>query len=156
MKKGLLLLALVILLTGCEQDSLTTKAVKYFNEKEIAFDKEWEYCLIIPGGGCSGCIASGTSFVREMQDFFSKNQNKNVVVFTSTISNKVLKRDLQGVALDSMNVILDMDNIYTINTPDSKYPIILYLNQGKITRAEKQSPETTALEELKYRLNESH
>jgi len=151
-KASLIIALACFILSGCTREGLTEKAINHFDNKGITFHEDLKYCLIIPGGGCSGCIASGISFVKEMKEYFSINQNENAIIFTGIASNKILRRQLGGVTLDSMNVLIDTANVYTINTPDSRYPIVLYLKEGRVVRADKQSPESAALEELRMHL----
>ena len=79
------------------------------------FNPQWTCCYIIPGGGCSGCITSGIHFLIENKKHFSHDQEKNVVVFTSVLSPKMLKRSLKNVKLEDFNFIIDTTNVYTVD-----------------------------------------
>ena len=153
MKKGLLyIFALsfcLLVLEGCKRSTDITRIVEIYCEKEnLTFDSKWNVCYIIPGGGCSTCIASGFTFLFANKKDFSKEQNENVVVFTSVRSKKLLMRNLGNHKLDDFNYILDSSDEYLLDSKDNKYPLVIYLEQGKIKRAESQSPGSNALNNL--------
>ena len=53
----------IIALLSCQSNNLTESAQIHFEEKGIVFPKELKHCIIIPGGGCSGCIAAGMDYI---------------------------------------------------------------------------------------------
>lgn len=152
------------LLTGCcvflqsclHADDLTARTKEYFAKEQIRFDENLRRCLIIPGGGCAGCIASGIYFFDFNKQHFSKSQKDNAVVFTSINSLKVLKRSLKGVDFADYNVVIDTLNRYTVDFKENIYPLIVYLDKGKIVKVDMQSPETDGLSYLQQQLEEKY
>lgn len=153
MKKLLAILVFSTLCIGCkDKNDLTQKAILYFDKEEIVFDSQVKYCVIIPNGGCAGCIASGLSYIVANKTYFSSEQNENVIIFTGVNSVKLLKRGLKGDDLSLYNHILDKGRKYTIDGPENKYPLVLFLNSGKITKAYAESPSSNAFAELDKKL----
>ncbi len=124
----------------------------HFSKEKIVFNTEIEYCIIIPEGGCSGCIASGISFIKEHVEAFGIKQKKNKVVFTNIQSQKMLKRSLESVTFDELNCIIDTTDRYLIRCKEMIYPIVLKLEKGKIINAKVQSPKENGLYEIENRL----
>ena len=124
------------------------QCVKCFRETGVTFNKEVEACLIIPGGGCPGCIASGMTFVVQNKDDFRKKQAKYEVVFTRVGSMKLLKRALGNLSVSDLNCRIDWQNRFLLDTQSNEYPLVLYLKNGEIQKAESQKPNTNALNEL--------
>lgn len=136
------LLGLVVLfLSGCRQgDAVTREVQSCYAQKHIAFNPELELCLILPEVGCDGCIAGGVYFLLNNKEKFSSNQNKNMVVFTAVQSRKMLYRSLDVTSLDGYNCILDQQNDYLVKGNNEIYPLVLHLEEGRIVKAEYQSP----------------
>ncbi|MBR5989118.1 MAG: hypothetical protein IK003_06315 [Prevotella sp.] len=150
--KCLYFFTIVIMLTSCQSDALTQKAQLHFDEKGIVFPEELKHCVIIPGGGCAGCIAAGLEFFLSNERSFSNEQEENMIVFTKINSIKLLKRNIKGKKIEDYNAIIDSTNLYSLNIKENTYPIILYFNNGRIILADVQSPQTMALEKLKKEL----
>lgn len=150
MKQILLFLTIILALSCCGQDkdAFTKRVEQYFTKENIQFKPSQQNILIIPGGGCPGCIASGISFVKENQKAFSNKQEKNFIVFTGITSRKILYRRLNDIDLQNMNVIIDTNDRYKVDFEACEYPLVLYLSHGDIRKAESQSPESDALEHL--------
>lgn len=141
---------MALLFCSCHEktDEFTQQCIQCFRETGATFNKETEVCLIIPGGGCPGCIASGMAFVVQNQEEFSRKQNKYEVVFTRVGSKKLLKRTLGDLSIDDLNCRIDLQDQYLLDTHSNEYPLVLYLNQGKIQKAESQTPTSDALNHL--------
>lgn len=149
MKRLYLYVILSCIVTGCRKGyDITDSVKKYFKKENVNFDKKWDICYIIPGGGCSTCISSGFTFLFANKEYFSGEQDRNVVVFTGIISKKLLMRNLMNYKPNDFYSIMDSSNVYFLNSKENKYPLILYLNDGKIERAESQSPGSNALNNL--------
>ena len=101
-------------------------------------------------------IASGIYFFDFNKQHFSKSQKDNAVVFTSINSLKVLKRSLKGVDFADYNVVIDTLNRYTVDFKENIYPLIVYLDKGKIVKVDMQSPETDGLSYLQQQLEEKY
>ena len=100
--------------------------------------------------------ASGIYFFDFNKQHFSKSQKDNAVVFTSINSLKVLKRSLKGVDFADYNVVIDTLNRYTVDFKENIYPLIVYLDKGKIVKVDMQSPETDGLSYLQQQLEEKY
>lgn len=126
--------------------------VDVFQNKQNSYPKEARVCVIIPEGGCGGCIAAGMSFVRDNKAVFSNAQRSNVVVFTRIHSMKLLRRQLGDVAVESLNSIVDTMGIYSVDSKEGVYPIILYLDDGNVKSVDVASPQTDAFVKLGKKL----
>lgn len=100
------------------------------------------------GGGCPGCIASGMAFVIQNKDYFSKEQAEFEVVFTRVGSMKLLKRALGSLSADDLNCRVDWQDKFLLDTQANEYPLVLYLKNGEIQKAESQKPGSNALNNL--------
>ena len=150
----LIYLSVMFLLSSCLMGDDTTKDVSaFFQKKGIVFEKELECCVILPEVGCAGCIASGVSFFLENKAFFANSQKKNLIVFTSVNSQKMLLRTLELDSLQDFYCHLDLKNDYSVDGDNSIYPLVLYLKNGKIVKAEFQSPYSgDVIEQLERKL----
>lgn len=150
--KKIFLLASVLSTCSCSVRQTECDLVKVFQDKSISFPKEAKTCVIIPEGGCGGCIAAGMSFIQENKSSFSCTQENNIVVFTRIHSIKLLKRQLGNVTIESLNSIVDTMGIFHIDTKERIYPIILYLDSASVKSVDVASPKTDAFEQLKRKL----
>ncbi|MCR4770147.1 MAG: hypothetical protein K5874_08075 [Bacteroidaceae bacterium] len=147
--KRLALMITILSVLGCaDSDHETNYLREFFKDQHITFPKELKHCVIIPEGGCSGCIASGMGFISSNDSAFSINQKENKVIFTKVNSLKLLKRNLRGVSIDSLYSLVDKDNRYNVDKDYNIYPIIIYLSNGEITSVGIQSPNTDAFGQL--------
>lgn len=155
MEKVITMLAIVAFaLISCKGDDtiLLNKVKKQFVENEIVFDETTKHCVIIPEGGCGGCIASGISFIVDHKEQFSKNQKEDVVVFTNIGSLKLLKRAVGESVFNSLNCIVDTANAFLVEGNDDIYPIIIYLRKNTPIKVEFQSPKEDGLRNLEREL----
>lgn len=129
-------------------DDFTQETIDYFNKKGVHFDHNLKNCIIIPDAGCSGCISTGIFFVKKNISKLSKDQTSNVVIFTNVVSNKLLKRNFEKDEWEALNKMVDSTNMYHIEGANSIYPLILYLENGEILKAEVQSPKLDAFSNL--------
>lgn len=140
-KKFLFFLLLSIVVGSCQGDYGTTEEIaECYEKKGITFDKEVECCVVLPEVGCEGCIAAGVQLFLDNKKSFLKTQKKNQIVFTMVNSLKMLLRTLELSSLEDFNCHLDLKNDYLVAGKNSIYPLILHLKDGKITKAEFQSP----------------
>ena len=148
------ILVLVALLVSCignqpKDNSQITKIVQeHLKDKSISFDEDVRNCVIIPGGGCSGCIASGISFVNSHKENFGKMQKRNIVVFTNIFSLKKLRKQLDVMSFDELNCIVDTSNMYLMHCDENIYPIVLMLDKSKLKDVKVQSPQEEGLYEI--------
>lgn len=137
----IILIILNVCFNACEnKDENTIQAIDYYQEKNISFGKDLELCIVLPEVGCGGCIDSGVFFFKANKEAFSKNQKKHLIVFTAVKSKKMLLRSLEVSSLGDYNCILDEKNDYLIDGNNSIYPLVLFLKDGAIYKAEYQSP----------------
>ena len=149
------MIAIVFSVFACKygKDDFTKRVEQYFLKENVEFAPTIKRILIIPGGGCPGCIASGIEFAKRNKEFFSKGQGQNLVIFTGIVSKKILYRRVNEEDLLQMNAMVDTANLYLVDFEAYEYPMILYMNNGEIVKAESQSPESDALKNLDYELH---
>lgn len=142
--KVLLILVIMFLLTnGCNSDQNSTENISIlYSDRGIIFDRETEYCIVLPEVGCGGCIAGGVRFIANNRDKFSKNQNKYLVVFTAINSRKLLYRNMGFDIENELNCLIDSTDLYKVNTNMKFYPMLIKLKEGKITDIAFQHPKT--------------
>jgi hypothetical protein len=109
-----------------------------------------EIVVIIPNQGCEGCISVAEDFVKDNLNHIPQAS----FIFTRIHSVKLLKLKLGSSFIDAPNLIFDLNN--EIQYPDSKteiYPMIVYLENGKVKQIEYQSPFNSGFENLKNRIS---
>lgn len=147
-------LVFVSLLVSCignqshEKSQIINVVQKHLKDNSISFDQNIRNCVIIPVGGCSGCIASGISFVRSHKDDFSDKQKENMLVFTNIFSKKKLKKQLGDISFNELNCIVDTSNTYLMHCNENIYPIILMLDNSELKDVKVQSPKEDGLYEI--------
>lgn len=154
MRLSIYIFLFVIAIVGCNKgnDELTNKATEYFNRRGISFAKQQEHILVIPANGCPACIAEGIRFIQENQKEFSNTQDKNTIVFTGITSKKLLYRRLKNIDIENMSVTIDTAEIYMVDFDACEYPLILYLDNGTIVKAENQFSDSEVYRKLSKKL----
>ena len=103
---------------------------------------ELKYIIIIPNQGCGGCITYA-------EDFYLNNKCRNDMffVFTNIVSLKVLYLDIK---IRTENTLLDINNKFIEILPNDKiiYPIVLFIDNGKVKKIEFQSPDNNILDTM--------
>lgn len=142
-------LALIMLCSACshageEVDLRAVYEALQGADKEAELEKVRAY-VIIPQGGCEGCISSAEQFVID----YAKGKPELRFIFTEVNSVKSLKNRLKE-AFFYENVILDPHRSFAnLRGENNIYPMIVYLKQGKAERVDFQSPGNVyALDEL--------
>lgn len=121
----------IILLLSCTNTNISQEF------KDLP--QETKTLVIIPGVGCDACIADGLWTISMHKQYFLEAQKEVLVVFTSIQSKKMLNRILVDFNISDINMYVDIDNEYVI--PEySKYPVVCYIKNGKISKYEVQSP----------------
>lgn len=134
----------LILLCACvSQENDTGYISNLYSERDINFNPDVEFCVVLPEVGCSGCISSVIYHILDNKSSFSNDQKKNLIVFTAINSKKMLKRNMEIESLDELNCILDSNNVFLLDTDKKIYPIIMTLHDGKIVESQIQSPDNT-------------
>ncbi len=158
MKKHIFLFAGVFMLLtafyGCssKNNNITDIVEMSLRKNDVLFGDSLKTCFVIPGAGCPGCIASGIHFLNQNQQYFLKNQKENLVVFTHVVSKKLLNRTLKGLKVSELNAVIDTKGMYNIDCKESKYPLIIYLDKGRIIGVDYQSPTVNGIETYKKHL----
>lgn len=106
-----------------------------------------EVLLIIPRTGCSSCIGIADRFFRN-----SSEDGRMQFIFTKISSLKVLKIKLGPEVSTDKNVHLDMDNNFSRKAMDSIYPIVVFLDQGRVSKVEFIMPHQDDLIDQLYEL----
>ena len=131
------------LFISCINSDNETKNVQiYYDLKGITFDRNLRTCLVLPEVGCGGCIDGAVYFLNENKEFYRKEQYRNMFILTAITSPKMTLRTLNESSLDQYYCVWDSTNRYLVKGNNSIYPLILYLNEGKIVKARYQSPFT--------------
>lgn len=123
-------------------DNVTEEVKTFYDSKGIVFDENLETCLVLPEVGCGGCIDGAVYFLNENKRHYKINQSRNMFVLTAVTSPKMALRTLNETSLDQYYCVLDSTNRYLIKGDNSIYPLVLYLNKGRIVKARYQSPFT--------------
>ncbi len=122
MKKILFSLIFIILL-GCisDRDKYIQNTLNELEKVPNFSISKYNYVVIIPGAGCSGCIS-------EAESFFLENSNDSIYfVFTNIYSLKYLKLRTKN-KINNSNVFIDKENkLLNSNIQENIYPIIFNL-----------------------------
>ena len=81
----------------------------------------YSYFIVIPGGGCDGCISGVEQFVKE-----NYARRSVIFFFTNIESEKVLRFKMGPEILTSKNIVIDKDGKYLLPNKykNSIYPIV--------------------------------
>ncbi len=137
-----ILLSLIIFISGCTSHENDTAYIqRLYSDRNIEFDDDTEFCIVLPEVGCSGCISGAIYHVLDNKSSFSNEQKKNLIVFTAVNSQKMLLRNMQVDSLEELNCIVDSEDKYLLNSNDRIYPLFMTIHNGKIVNAMIQSPD---------------
>ena len=133
-----------LLLCACTNidDNVTREVRTLYDSRGIVFDKNLETCVVLPEVGCGGCIDGAVYFLNKNKEFYRKEQRYNMFVLTAVTSPKMALRSLNEVSLEQYYCIWDSTNLYLSEGNNAIYPLLLYLKDGKIMKAQYQSPFT--------------
>ena len=141
MKKISSILLLLFLIACVHKTDFIDRLNELYSDRNITFDKETEFCIILPETGCSGCISGCVYKILRNKEHFENTQKKNLIVFTSINSMKMLRRNMQADSLSIFNCIVDSLNLYSIEGNENIYPLFIKLKDGEIIDAIVQSPD---------------
>lgn len=144
MNKYMLIWILALCMTNCSNylpndvdSSAIEKAIYQIADQHTVDVKNVKAFAIIPQGGCEGCISTAESFTID----HAKNNPDIRFIYTEVNSNKLLKNRL-GKAYFYENVYIDNHRSFANLRGDySIYPMILYLDKGKIDHIVFQNPQ---------------
>ncbi len=154
MRFVIIVLMSVLAIHGCHngKDDLTCQVEYYFNKQSISFTPEQDVVLIIPANGCPGCVADGLKFITKNQQYFSKGQNKNSIIFTGVASKKLLHRKLKGIKIEYLAAKIDTAEIYLVDFDACDYPLVIYLNNGAINKVANITSDSEIYKKLEHEL----
>lgn len=138
----LLALLILLLLIGCNKhkEVLIGKVQEVILSKPAAFGdlvRTKEVLVIIPRTGCSGCIGLADSYFKEETYDSSRVQ----FVFTKITSLKTLKIRIGKEKTEQSHVYVDTENSFSAGKLGSMYPMIAFIEKGKIVELEFLSPD---------------
>lgn len=142
MKKVILLLFLHCFLSCSHETEFAGNLKKLYAERDISFDKATEFCIVLPEAGCSGYISGCIYQILTNKTLFENTQRKNLIVFTSINSKKMLRRNMQVDSIEEFNCVIDSLSVYLPEGNDRIYPLFIKLENGEIVDAVIQSPDT--------------
>lgn len=119
---------------------VTAEVRNLYESRGIVFDNDLKTCLILPEVGCGGCIDGAVYFLNENKEYYKKSQRHNMFVLTAVTSPKMALRTLNEVSLEQYYCVWDSTNHYLSEGNNAIYPLLLYLDNGKIVKAQYQSP----------------
>ncbi|MBC7912906.1 MAG: hypothetical protein H7Y07_02180 [Pyrinomonadaceae bacterium] len=133
-----------ILGISCQESNATgvINSLKKLNAAPLVNEQVY---LVIPNGGCDGCITNVEEFV-----YTSINKYPDLIcIFTRITSKKRLKLNLPDSILTHKRVILDTTNVFFYPEIDKEiYPAVVYTNQGGLSKVEYQTPSTRGIHNL--------
>jgi len=98
--------------------------------------------IIIPEGGCAGCIEKSMDFLRGHNNYF----NNVLFIITGVDDKKLTRLRLNDYNLfPSQNLVIDYKNEVTKNGLLSIYPKIFYLKQGVVENIDTSLPQNTEI-----------
>lgn len=124
----IILCLLTLLFLSCKPHSFE-QAIKRGIENYLDIAKvSYEYVMLIPNSGCTGCISDAEYFFREYSD-----ENEILFIFTHTLSEKNLRIRLGRENIQRENVLIDKDdNFYFEEYQESIYPIVAVIKNKKV------------------------
>lgn len=117
---------------------------------ETLLDKQ--YLLIVPRIGCMGCISSTENY---MLNVYVKQREKLNILLTDINSYKTARVRFGTEFLEASNVFVDRQGAFKGDDLSGIYPMIVRLDDGKISQITLVSPENEfAIENLRTEINE--
>ncbi len=150
--KYLILIAVLTLVftVSCKKNNKEieeTYLTSLLNETNIDNINNYNYVVILPGLGCSGCIQEGEAFMKKNID------NKQILfILTKVESLKILQRKIDIKIKNYANIFVDKNDVFKIPTNNNIYPCLVHIENGKVKSHEFQAPDNNAFDNLKNRL----
>lgn len=124
---GIILLSIILI---CCHKTNYNKQLKFevnrFLSREVV---EFNYIVLIPGSGCTGCISSAERYFIE-----NVNNAKIKFIFTMITSRKELELRLGKENSLKENVYFDISNQFYLSGYEEKiYPYIMTLSNNRVT-----------------------
>jgi hypothetical protein len=130
--KYFILFILLFLCFSCKKHTYNDKIAEKINYMLQNESDNYDYVVIIPGSGCTGCITNAeTYFLNHVVD------NSIKFIFTQSLSKKTLQLRLQKENLSRKNVFIDDDNCFYLHGFQEKiYPIITKISDKKVVNVD--------------------
>lgn len=115
-------------LVGCKPRSFEQAVKRSFNSYLDTTTVHYQYIMLIPNSGCTGCISEAEHFFKEYN-----NRDEILFIFTHVMSNKDLRIRLGKKNIQKENVFIDKNNsFYFEEFEESIYPIVAVIKNKKI------------------------
>lgn len=113
-----------ILEIACQSLSENNQLEKYLETKGVN-RQIFDFAVIIPRAGCSGCISKAENFFLDYQKQ-SNNSKRIAFIFTKFESKKLLRLKFGKDLTERQNVFFDKENeISKLLTYDDQYPVLI-------------------------------
>ena len=128
MNKVFIYIFVFLLFFGCRPESFEHAVKKSFDSYLDTATNSYQYIMLIPNSGCTGCISDAEYFFKEYN-----NSEEIFFIFTHVISKKDLRIRLGKERLQRKNVLIDSDNLFYFERfPESIYPIVAVIKDQKV------------------------
>lgn len=123
-----ILIALHFVLLNCSNVSYEAQIKSKIENYLINESDSYDYVVLIPGSGCSGCITNAENyFIENVSNLRTK------FIFTKILSKKELALKLGIDNLQRKNVLLDSLNYFYLSSYEERiYPYIMQLTNNKV------------------------
>ena len=128
MNKVIVHILILFSLLGCRLVNFEQAVKKSFENYLDSATYSYQYIMLIPNSGCTGCISEAEYFFKEYKD-----NDKILFIFTHVISKKDLRIRMGKENLQRKNVLIDNDNqFYFEEFQESIYPIVAVIKDKKV------------------------
>lgn len=128
MNKVIVHILILLSLFGCRLVNFEQAVKKSFENYLDSATYSYQYIMLIPNSGCTGCISEAEYFFKEYKD-----NDKILFIFTHVISKKDLRIRMGKENLQRKNVLIDNDNqFYFEEFQESIYPIVAVIKNKKV------------------------
>lgn len=132
-----LVFCVCLILTGCQDETSQSERFLEACSEIDGFDSSiYDAILVIPEAGCDGCISSSVYFVK---DNFA-DLTRLGVIFTRIGSKKALRARIGTDLLNSPRTHIDEVDYLNFEPFNSIYPLVVYLEDSKVSLIQEQSP----------------
>ena len=104
MNKVIVHILILLSLFGCRLVNFEQAVKKSFENYLDSATYSYQYIMLIPNSGCTGCISEAEYFFKEY-----KYNDKIIFIFTHVISKKDLRIRMGKENLQRKNVLIDND-----------------------------------------------
>lgn len=128
MNKFAIYILLLLSFAGCKPATFEQALKRSFESYLDTVQANYDYILLIPNSGCTGCISEAEHF------FKGHSRQENILfVFTHVISSKDLRIRAGRENLAKKNVLIDKENrFYFKEFEDSIYPVVAVIKNKKV------------------------